>query len=138
MTKRLRDRAYVRKLKHKSEITSTSILSQIEYPVFCLHYLNSNYCLTKCDQRERASFADTIRILSQVTWTEIIAKKIKGFEKILNKKSINKGNLPDIINEDESIIGFHFHGNKSMLGIRRECIFHIIWFDPKFKLYAHG
>ena len=138
MAKRLRNRACVRKLKHKSEITSTSILFQIEYPVFCLHYLSSNYCLTKCDQRERSYFADTTKILSQVTWTKIIAKKIRGFEKILTKKTINKGNSPDIINEDESIIGFHFHGNKSMLGIRRDCIFHITWFDLKFKSYAHG
>jgi len=87
---------------------------------------------------ERASFANTIRILSKFPWTEIIAKKISGCEKIINKKSINKGMLPSIISEDEAVIGFHFHGKKPMAGIRRECVFHIIWFDPKFKLYDHG
>ncbi len=137
MPKGLKRVARTPKLRRESEITSTSILNQINHPIFCLHYLDSRYCLTKCNQPERASFADTIRILSKFPWTEIIAKKIKGFEKIINRKSI-KGQLPDIINPDESIIGFHFHGKEPMLGIRRGCIFHIIWFDPKFELYAHG
>lgn len=137
MSKKFISVARTKRLRRKPEITSTSILSQISHPVFCLHYLESKYCLTKCNQPERASFANTIRILSQSPWTEIIAKKISGFEKIINKKSI-KGKLPSIINEDESIIGFHFHGKKPMLGIRRDCIFHIIWFDPRFELYDHG
>lgn len=137
MSKKFKSVARAKKLRLEPRITSTSILSQINHPVFCLHYLEPKYCLTKCSQPERASFADTIRILSQFPWTEIIAKKISGFEKIINKKSI-KGKLPSIINEDESIIGFHFHGRQPMLGIRRDCIFHIMWFDPRFELYDHG
>ena len=138
MSKRLKGRVLQKKLKREREITSPSILSQIKYPIFCLHYLDTRYCLTKCNQVERASFANTIRILSKSSWNEIFTKRIEGYEKILNKKSINKGNLPSCIPKDASIIGFHFHDKKSMLGFRRDCIFHIIWFDPKFKLYAHG
>ena len=137
MSKQFKSVAKTKKLRREPSITSTSILSQITHPVFCLHYLDPKYCLRKCNQPERASFADTIRILSQFSWIEIIAKKTSGYEKIINKKSI-KGKLPSIINEDESIIGFHFHGKKPMLGIRRDCIFHIIWFDPRFELYDHG
>ena len=137
MSKKFKSVARTKRLKREPEITSTSILSQINHPVFCLHYLEPKYCLSKCDQPERASFADTIRILSQIPWAEITAKKISGFEKIINKKSI-RGRLLGIINEDESIIGFHFHGKKPMLGIRRNCIFHIIWFDRRFELYDHS
>ena len=138
MAKKLRNRARTKKLRREPEITSTSILSQIKYPVFCLHYLDVKYCLTKCNQEERASFANTIRILSNFSWNEIISNRIEGYEKILNKRSINKGNLPNSIPDDASIISFHFHGKKPMLGFRRECVFHIIWFDPRFELYDHG
>ncbi len=137
MPKKLKSRARLKKLSREPEITSTSLSSQIQHPVFCLHYLSSDYCLTKCDQIERASFADTIRILSQCSWNEIITNRIKGYEKILDKKSINKGYLPSNIPEDASIIGFHFHDKKRVLGWRNAFIFHIVWFDPKFKLYKH-
>jgi hypothetical protein len=137
MSKKLSSRARQQKLKSKQGVTSPSVLAQIQHPVFCLHYLDSQYCLTKCNQEERASFANTIRMLSQIPWNEIIAKGVHGYEKIINKKSVNRGNLPSCITEDTPIIGFHFHKKKPMVGFRRECIFHIVWFDPKFTLYKH-
>ena len=137
MSKKVKSHPPPKKLSREFQITSSSLLSTIEHPVFCLHYLAKQYCLSKCNLVERASFADTIRILSQSSWNQIITNREQGYEKIANKKSINKGNLPDSIPEDASIIGFHFHNRKRMLGFRKNCIFHIIWFDPKFKLYKH-
>lgn len=137
MSKRLSSRVEQQKIKSKPSVTSPSILAQIHHPIFCLHYLDSRYCLSKCNQEERAAFANTIRMLSQLSWNEIISKHFHGYEKILNKKSINKGNLPSCILEDTSVIGFHFHKKKPMVGFRKDCIFHIVWFDPKFTLYKH-
>jgi hypothetical protein len=63
---------------------------------------------------------------------------MQGYEKIVNKKSINNGYLPVTIPEDASIIAFHFHSKKPMVGYRDRCIFHIYWFDRDFTLYDHG
>ena len=137
MSKRISSRAKQQKLKAEPSVTSPSILAQIEHPVFCLHYLDKQYCLRKCNQEERAAFANTIRMLSQLPWIEITAKRLHGYEKIINKKSINRGNLPRCISDDTSVIGFHFHGKKPMVGFRTGFIFHIVWFDPTFTLYKH-
>ena len=126
------------KINPNKQVQTQGVLSQIQHPVFCLHYLEKDYCLTKCNKEERASFANTIRILSTSSWNEIITNRIKDYEKITEKKKINKGNLPSSIPKDAPIIGFRFCGKKRMVGYRSNCIFHIIWFDIKFKLYDHG
>lgn len=123
---------------HKTPITNPSELpSTIDYPVFCLRHLSSKFCLTKCNKDEVYGFAHTLRILSQQSWSIIISKGVKGFEKIRNPRSMKEA-MPKELTEDLPIIAFCFAGRKKVVGCRDGCIFHIIWLDPKFQLYDHG
>lgn len=123
---------------HKTPITNPSELpSTIDYPIFCLRHLSSKFCLTKCNKDEVSGFAHTLRILSQQSWSIIISNHVKGCEKIKNPRSMKEA-VPKGITEDLPIIAFCFDGRKKMVGCRNGCIFHVIWLDPKFQLYAHG
>ena len=126
------------KLSYPPRVETKSVLSQIEHPIFCLHYLDKDYCLTKCNQEERAAFASTIRVLSTYSWNQIITNRIQDYEKLTDKSKIKNGHIPASVPKDASIIGFRFSGKKRMVGYRKDCVFHIIWFDIKFKLYDHG
>ncbi len=116
---------------------STKIPPAIEHPVFCLHYLDKKYCLSKCDQVEKASFADKLRVLSQQTWGEITTNRPWGYEKIKDRRSLSR-NVPKGITEDLPIITFYFHDKKKMVGCRNSSVFHIVWLDRDFSLYDHG
>lgn len=133
---KIKSRGQVKKLRATPEIESKSLLALIEHPVFCLHFLDNSYCLSKCDKEERASFANKIRILSKFKWTEIQTKRIEGYEKYENEKSLPE--LPLGIPPDLPRIGFYFHNKKKMVGVRDESLFRIIWFDRDFSLYEHG
>ena len=123
---------------HRTPVTNPAELpSTIDYPVFCLHYLSSRFCLTKCDKDEVSGFAHTLRILGQQSWNYIIVNRVKGYEKMLNPRSMRES-VPRELTEDLPIISFCFDGKKKMVGCRSKYIFHVIWLDPKFQLYDHG
>ena len=129
-----------KKLRQQSVEYSPSILSSINYPVFCLHYLASNkYNLARCSKDERAACLNSMRILSQSSWQEIESRHIEGFHKIKDKDSISATKPePDPMSPELPIFAFEFGENKKIVGYRRGCVFHIIWFDRDFSLYPHG
>jgi hypothetical protein len=43
-----------------------------EKPTFCLRYVDTQYCITICQNDDKAAFADKIRRMSQMTWNELI------------------------------------------------------------------
>ncbi|MFZ2163404.1 MAG: hypothetical protein WAW02_14425 [Sideroxyarcus sp.] len=110
-----------------------------EYPAFSLRYLSPEWCITNCDRDGKAAFADRIRILSQKSWLEItsLPRHGQGFEKIPRDKI--KAGIPQHITEDvKSFWAFRFHGKAPMVGYKDGEIFHVLWFDPSFKLYDHN
>ncbi len=106
-------------------------------PVFGLYQMDKKWCITTCEQRERAAFASKLRVLSQLTWREIRSthRHASGSEKI-PWDAIRTG-IPDNIPKDATFLAFRFQGRKSMVGHRERQIFHIIWIDRDFTLYEH-
>ena len=106
-------------------------------PSFSLQYLSSEFCVSCCEQQEKAHFADTLRKLSQFTWAELKQKNRHklGFEKI-SRSSIKVG-IPQHVQEDVTFIAFRFDGMKPMVGYRSGHIFYILWLDRNFSVYDH-
>lgn len=107
-------------------------------PVFCLRFIDPEYCITRCTKDEKASFADKLRQMSQMTWLDLrlAPKHGAGSEKIARKAI--KRPIPKQITEEVPILAFRFDGKKPMVGYRIGGTFHIVWFDRDFTLYDHG
>ena len=89
-------------------------------------------------QEDKAQFAEAIYRRRDLTWTNI--KKTDrhglGFEKIA-KTAIRTG-LPVFVAEDlDHFLAFRYNGLRAMVGYRIQDVFYVLWFDHKFKLYAH-
>lgn len=109
-----------------------------EHPVFCLRYVDKNYCITDCSDEQKISFVETIRTLSQMTWRQIklTTRESKlGSEKIA-QKAINRP-MPSHVTADETLLAIRFWQKARMVGYREREIFRIIWFDCDYSLYDH-
>jgi hypothetical protein len=109
-------------------------------PKFSLEFLSKAYCLSNCQQLEKAAFADAILTLTQLTWAQIgqAPRHGLGFEKIDRKSITGKDSaIPNVITDDVNIIAFRFHGKAPMVGFRREDTFFVVWLDRAFSLYNH-
>ncbi len=128
-----------KKLRRQPIEYSPSILSSINYPIFCFRYLATNkYSLDNCLSTERASCMNALKVLGQKAWTEIETNHIKGFHKIKNKDSIRTSRPEPIpMSPELPVIAFDFHDGQTMVGYRSGCVFHIVWFDRDFSLYHH-
>ena len=107
-------------------------------PIFCLQYLQPEYCLSKCEKEEKSAFADRLYRLSQMTWTQIkCAHRHKlGFENI--ERTAIRAGIPKHITPDVTLIAFRFYDKAPMVGYRNKRIFHIVWLDRTYSLYDHG
>jgi len=107
-------------------------------PIFSFIYLQSNYCISLCTKEQKVGFTDTMRILSSLSWQQINSsnRHLHGKE-IISRDSL-KVPIPATIAEDENIIAIRFHDNAPMVGVRRNDVFHIFWFDRNFTVYNHG
>lgn len=116
---------------------SSAGTSQLQHPKFCLEHLQKDHCLSKCTADEKAAFADRLHQMSQLTWQQLSQahRHKQGFEAI-DRKSI-KGTFPSVLTEDVTIYAFRFHGMAPMVGFRTAEVFHIVWLDRAFNLYAH-
>lgn len=119
----------------KSPITPES--SNQKKPVFCLQYLDREYCVTKCEKEDKVAIIGSFYNLSRLTWQQISqsGRHQNGFEKI-DRKSIKRP-IPSHITPDTTIIAFRYNGKKAMVGYRLDVTFHIVWFDRDFTLYNH-
>jgi len=112
--------------------------AELQPPYFSLRYVQNSHCISNCQLKDKAAFADTIRKLSQLKWVEIkqINRHALGYEKI-ERKSIKTG-IPKHITDDVQFIAFRYSGMKPMIGYRDGVVFHIVWFDDKFSIYSHS
>ena len=106
-------------------------------PVFSFLYLSKSHCITKCEKNEQASFVRKMHLLSQRTWDQIYSSPAhkNGCEKI-DRKSL-KVPMPQDIKDDAKILSIRFCREAPMVGFREKDVFHIIWFDRKYDVYAH-
>jgi len=107
-------------------------------PVFCLHHLGGDYCLSNCDKDHKAAFADKLNELSKQRWQnlKLAPRHGSGYEKISREEI--KTRIPPEIPEDAQFIAFRFFGRKPFVGYRNQEVLHVLWIDRNFTLYDHG
>ncbi len=92
-------------------------------PKFSLQYLDKDYSLAQCSPEQKATFADTLYRLSQLTWNEIYSAPRQGLGKeYIQRESINAP-IPDHITPDVRIMAFRCFGKCPMVGYREERLF---------------
>ena len=139
MSKRRRKRLEAKKAKAGSQLKAPSIIAtnstQSENPIFCLCFLQRDFCLSKCNPEERCAFADTLHKLSQTTWAQIQSsnKHARGCE-IIPRSSL-KFVPPRHVTDDVPILAFRFFGKMPMLGYRDGRVFHVIALDRTHDAY---
>ncbi len=107
--------------------------------IFSLERIQSGeFSFDQLAQEDKAQFAEAIYRRRDLTWANI--KKTDrhglGFEKIA-KTAIRTG-LPVFVAEDlDHFLAFRYNGLRAMVGYRIQDVFYVLWFDHKFKLYAH-
>lgn len=106
-------------------------------PIFCMRFLAPPFCVTDCERHEQAAFAVTLRRLSMMTWMQIrnAPRHGLGSEKI-GRASI-RAPIPRGITDDVDFLSIRFNGMAPMVGFRSNQVFHVVWLDRAFTLYAH-
>src|SRR5215217_8347129 len=107
-----------------------------ETPVFCVRHVDGAYCITACSEEQKASFLQTIRALSQITWRQILlaSRESKYGSEKLPQTAIGRPK-PRHLTADQSLIAIRFWEKCRMVGYREREIFRIIWFDCDYSLY---
>lgn len=106
------------------------------HPAISLRYLRNSHCISRCTQEDRAAFADRIRTMTQMTWTQIhqAHRHGAGIEKIDQLQN----ELPPAAPKGSHAMALRFSGMKPMVGFRVENVFYVVWFDRDMNLYNHG
>ncbi len=115
---------------------SVSVNYDRSKPKFSLEYLQRDYCLSHCQQEEKASFADAIHKRSQLTWSQInsLPRHGLGYE-IIPQHQINSG-LPNHLSKEVNLLSFRCFGIKPMVGYRKNDTFYVLWLDRNHDLYT--
>lgn len=117
---------------------SSSGSSQNLKPLFSFEHLRHGYCISDCDNDEKAALANKLREMSQLTWAQIRSAPRHGQGcEIIDRSSIRDG-IPSHITEDVPILALRFCGMKPMVGYREDRTFAVVWLDCKFSLYDHS
>ena len=117
---------------------SLQAMQEIDYPIFCLKYLDRDHHLLQCSNDEKAALANKMFQLSQMSWNaiQLSGRHGNGSEKIA-RNAIRRP-IPAFISGDvDHLLAIRFDGLKPMVGHRSGAIFHILFLDRDFTLYAH-
>lgn len=112
-------------------------IPKLDYPVFCLKYLQKDFCLDDCQNEDKISLIDQLQKLSQLTWIEIQSSHRHGLGSEKIKQNAIRIALPPFITPDITLIALRFNGKKAMVGYRSNFVFHILYLDINFTLYSH-
>ncbi|WP_199284479.1 hypothetical protein [Halomonas sp. A40-4] len=107
-------------------------------PWFCFAKLRPSHCISECTKDERAALAETLRLLSSMTWADLrqAPRHGRGYEKIARHSF--RAHIPDAITEDVDLLSFRFCGKAPIVGYRMDRVFHVVWVDRAFNVYNHG
>lgn len=124
---------------HAPKISSVEPDPEESPPVFSLRYLQRNYCVADCDQKDRAAFAMKLKEMSSLTWKALQLAPRHGMGKENIPVTSIKAPKPALITPDvKNVWAFRFSGKAPMVGLRRGAVFYVLWIDRAFKLYDHG
>jgi hypothetical protein len=113
--------------KFKVAPEETKKLANINYPVFCFRHIQKNYCISNCDNDQKAALLTKIHGLSCLTWYQIVSTPHEGFgcEKIPAHQI--KATIPAEIAEDTTFLSFRFNAKDRFVGFRESNILHLLW-----------
>lgn len=107
-----------------------------KHPAFSLQYTVQGFCVSDCDQEQKAAFANTILQLGKRTWLDILQadRHGSGTEKIPRKQF--KVAVPAHISEDQDFFTVvRFFGKCPMIGYVDRGIYYIVWLDRNHECY---
>ena len=108
-----------------------------QYPKFSFEFLSGDYCLSKCETREKSSLASKLHQIGRQSWGDLRRLgRNNGFEPIPAKQLSCR--IPEVFRNEPSSLVFHMAGNIPIIGFRREDVFYIIAIDRTFSAYSHG
>ena len=105
-------------------------------PTFSLAYTVPGYCVSDCDQAQKAAFANTLLQLGKRTWLEILQsdKHGSGSEKIPRRQM--KVAIPKHVSEDQEFFTVvRFFGKCPMIGYVHQAVYYIVWLDRSHDCY---
>jgi hypothetical protein len=106
-------------------------------PKFCLALMQGEGCVSACTKDEQAAFADTLRRLSQLTWSQIRQCDRHGLGSEIIDRSSLLIRIPNEVTEDVNILAFRFFAKAPMLCYKVREVLHIFWLDRDFTAYKH-
>ena len=120
---------------HAASDTPDSLL----FPSFTLKNLARSYCISLCTRDEKAGFANTVHVLSQMSWAQIHSsdRHGSGCERLARSR-VNAA-VTNRIPKDANIYAFRFYRLAAMVGYKGEHgIFFVVGFDRNFAMYDHA
>jgi hypothetical protein len=108
-------------------------------PKMSFEFLSGDFCISKCQQWEKAEVLDTLHRLSQRTWQEIIqlGKSGIGYEQLGTCQL--KCSIPQeaVFRNLEKVTVFHKAPRIPIVGFRSEDVFYIFCIDRSYSAYDH-
>lgn len=100
--------------------------------------VNGKHCFSKLNKDHKAFFAEAMFRRKDFTWASIQQEDRHGLgcEKIA-RSSINVAIPKEVPDDTEYFLAFRYKAKHPMVGIRRQNIFYVLWFDHDFKVYPH-
>ena len=101
--------------------------------------IGGEYCLSACNADQLRSVANTLRVMTTLSWQEIYRSARKGVGKSglawtpYHDRAIRRPR-PDTIPAEVKLAGIRVSEKFRILGYRLEDTFYVIWFDPSHKL----
>lgn len=111
--------------------------SDLKPPVFSFEYLQTGWCIHDCQQEERSKMLDRLRRISQISWRDIRQQDRHAYGTETIDRGILKVGIPSFLTADVRLLAFRAYDLVAMVGYRKGRIFHVVWIDREFKLYAH-
>lgn len=106
-------------------------------PKFSFEFLKGDYCLSKCESKEKSNLASKLHLIGRQNWGDLRRLgRNNGFEPIPTAQL--RCRIPDEFKNEATSIVFHMTGNIPVIGFRREDVFYIIAIDRTFNAYSHG
>jgi hypothetical protein len=108
-------------------------------PIFAFEKMQdgSGYSINCCNAEHQSAALKKMFLLSKMTWREITQAPRHGLGTEKLERGAIKAAIPVNITEDVTFLALRYHGKAPMVGYRDGRIFHLVFLDHDFTLYAH-
>ena len=135
-------RSFKIKTEQRSGRFKTETVGEVTYnqrkPKISFEFLNGDYCISKCQQSQKAEVIDSLYRISQLTWQEHHQiGKSGGYEQFAKKQLLC--NIPQdekFINTDKVTV-FHRKDKIPIVGFRVDDVFYVFCIDRDYSAYKH-